>query len=120
MTLVQNSVDAVIGGYRAAWTGASDGNWNTTTQNWKQEGTATPVAFATNDAVVFDDSATGTTTISIPANVTTSSGVQFNNSAKNYTIASGTAGIWYRRRCRDGHRLCNSCQCQHVQRGDDA
>ena len=69
---VAGQVNVVIGGNRAQWTGAGNGNWDTATQtpqNWKQSVAGTPTDFLANDATVFDDTATGSTTINVVANV---------------------------------------------------
>lgn len=67
------------------WSGATDGIWNTTTANWLLGGGATQ--YSDPSPVVFDDSATGPTGVTIsgmvqPANVTV-----YNNNAV-YSIAS--------------------------------
>jgi autotransporter-associated beta strand protein len=79
------------------WSGAGNGVWSTATQspkNWvlASDGT-TPTDFLTNDAVVFNDNATGTTAVSIigtgdvqPLSVT------FGNTSQSYTL-SGIHGI---------------------------
>ena len=89
-------VNLVIGGNRALWTGAGDGNWDTAThtpQNWKLSVAGTPTDFVAADSTQFDDTATGSTTINITANVTPTNAI-FNNSTKNYTIqSSGAFGI---------------------------
>ena len=76
--------------------GRGDGNWDAAvhaTKNWKLSSAGTPTDFVTNDAVQFDDTATGTTTVNLTANVSTAN-VSFNNSTKNYTIQSaGAFGI---------------------------
>ena len=65
------------------WSGAINGTWDTTTTNWLVNGTAT----AYQDGVVaqFDDTATGTTTVSATG-TRLPSVILANNSAKNYTI----------------------------------
>ena len=90
---VAGQVNVVIGGNRALWTGAGNGNWDTATQtpqNWKLSAAGTATDFLANDSTQFDDTATGSTTINVVANVSPASAV-FNNSTKNYTIqSSGT------------------------------
>src|SRR6185436_10088517 len=91
-----------IAGDNPVWTGIVNGNWTTNTitpdgggnKNWKLQTAGTPTDFLTGDAVLFDDSAAGTTSVNISdANVAPSSMI-FNNSTKNYTIASsGGFGI---------------------------
>ncbi|MCX6879523.1 MAG: autotransporter-associated beta strand repeat-containing protein [Verrucomicrobia bacterium] len=64
------------------WSGAVDGNWDTTTANWTADGL--PANYAETDWVMFDDSATRTsvnlTTTLSPRSVTVT------NSALNYTF----------------------------------
>lgn len=80
------------------WTGAQNGNWTTSAipgaKNWKLQTGGTPTDFITGDTVVFDDAATGTSTINISdANVSGTS-ITFNNSAKDYSVGStGGFGI---------------------------
>ena len=85
----------VIGGDRAQWTGTGDNNWDTTahaSKNFKLSSAATATDFVANDAVLFDDTASGTT-VSLTGNVAPVNTV-FNNSTKNYTLqASGAFGI---------------------------
>jgi autotransporter-associated beta strand protein len=52
------------------WTGATDNNWNNTSQNWADNGA--PATFVDGDAVVFNDTA-GAVTIAIPGAVSPSS-----------------------------------------------
>ena len=71
------------------WSGAINGTWDTTTTNWLVNGTAT----AYQDGVVaqFDDTATGTTTVSATG-TRLPSVILANNSAKNYTIGGSAIG----------------------------
>ncbi|HEV8606106.1 MAG TPA: autotransporter-associated beta strand repeat-containing protein [Tepidisphaeraceae bacterium] len=72
------------------WTGATDGNWDTTTNNWL------PSQFANGNDAIFDDSASGTTTVNIVSPVTPAS-VTVNNTTKAYTIGgaaiTGATGL---------------------------
>ena len=77
------------------WSGTGGGVWSTAHQsptNWlvSSGGTAN---FADNQAVVFNDTAAGNTTVSVSGNVSPSS-VTFNNNSLSYTLtgASGIAG----------------------------
>jgi len=80
------------------WTGAGS-SWDTTTAgNWKTAADGTAALFSNSPAnpVLFDDTATGTT-IDIPADVSPIS-IEFNNTAKNYTLqgagaVAGTGGL---------------------------
>ena len=68
------------------WTGAINGNWNTTTPNW------TPSTFANGNAVVFDDSGANTN-IAVDAAGVVTSGMTFNNTVTvPYTIGGGAIG----------------------------
>jgi hypothetical protein len=77
------------------WRGNIDGNWNTTTLNWVDPLTLTATNFSQGDFVVFDDTATGATNISIIDSVVsgqhaTLPGVLVSNSVRNYTFTGGT------------------------------
>ncbi|OAM90441.1 TonB-dependent receptor [Termitidicoccus mucosus] len=50
------------------WTGVTDANWDTTTQNWVTVPGGAAAAFANGDTVLFDDTST-TGTVSIPSAV---------------------------------------------------
>jgi fibronectin-binding autotransporter adhesin len=76
---------------RPKWTGAIDGNWDTTTQNWQLVTLGGPATYINLDEVLFDDTASGTTTINLATSVTPTA-VTFNNPAKTYTL-SGAGGI---------------------------
>jgi autotransporter-associated beta strand protein len=69
-----------------------DGLWDiNTTSNWTQFGS--PAPYADGSAVIFDDSASGTSPITVTLNtIVNPLQVAANNSTKNYVI-SGTGGI---------------------------
>jgi len=69
------------------WSGAVDGAWDTGTANWLNGGVS--ATFANGNAVIFDDSPSANTTISLSANRSPSA-VIFNNTSKSYTF-SGSA-----------------------------
>ncbi len=71
---------------QSTWTGAASSNWNTTALNFGA------TAYVDGNAVLFDDSATGSTAVTINTANVTPTQVTFNNSSKNYTI-SGSYGI---------------------------
>ncbi len=73
------------------WTGATSAIWDGATQNWVLATGGTPTNYQAGDAVLFDDSATGQTTIDVSTGFSPSS-VTFNNAAKTYTL-SGLGGI---------------------------
>ena len=91
-----SNIAIAIGGDAPVWTGAASGAWSTTAVgtpfNWKLQAGGTDTEFITNDQVLFDDTATGTTSITINDATAAPAGITFNNSTKNYTI-SGTNGI---------------------------
>jgi autotransporter-associated beta strand protein len=91
-------ISLAIAGDNPKWTGAVNGNWTTNTiaapKNWKLITGGTTTDFLTTDTVLFDDSATGTTTVSISSANVNPSIVSFNNSSLTYTISSaGGFGI---------------------------
>jgi autotransporter-associated beta strand protein len=68
------------------YTGAVSNSWDTTSANFS------PSNYADGQPVIFDDTATGSTSVNIPS-VVTPGGVTFNNSSKSYVISgSGIAG----------------------------
>jgi autotransporter-associated beta strand protein len=72
------------------WSGAVSGTWDTATANWLNGGAS--ATFATGNSVIFDDSASSNTTISLSANRSPGT-VFFNNASKNYSIGgSAIAG----------------------------
>ncbi len=91
-----NNVAITIAGDTPVWTGAASGAWTTTPIgapfNWKLQIAGTGTDFLPNDQVIFDDTATGTTDVTINNAAVNPASVTFNNSAKNYTV-SGTSGI---------------------------
>ncbi len=83
------------------WTGATNGNWDTSTANWANaSGGTTTTTYAAGEAVVFDDNA-ATTAVTVAANVAPAA-IIFNNSVQSYTVSnnSGVAisgaslGVW--------------------------
>jgi len=92
------SLQVVISGDNPTWTGALSNEWSTATlaspKNWKSVNLGTSTDFLANDAVIFGDAATGSTSVNIAgANVVPSS-VTVNNTNFPYTIGStGGFGI---------------------------
>ncbi|WP_237712349.1 autotransporter-associated beta strand repeat-containing protein [Pedosphaera parvula] len=68
------------------WAGAVNGNWDTSTANW----TGNATIFANSQSVLFDDSAVGTTSVTVTAPVQPGSMI-FNNSSLPYSITSSGA-----------------------------
>lgn len=90
------AITLAIVGDNPFWTGAAaDGKWNTTSTNWKLVSAGSPTQFLATDDVLFNDNATGTTTIDINAGNVAANTTIFNNTiAKDYTIgSSGGFGI---------------------------
>ena len=86
-----NSVMGIVG--TNTWTGLGSGEWSTNvlpTKNWTSGGA--PADYSDGNVVLFDDTATGTTSISISAANVSPDTVVFNNGANNYTL-SGALGI---------------------------
>ena len=65
------------------WSGAVNGNWDNGTANWTWN--AAPKAYADGEAVQFDDTAAGTTTVNLTTAVSPAA-VTVSNSALNYTF----------------------------------
>ena len=91
-----SAVALSIAGDAPMWTGLVGGVWSTTSQaglfNWKMQTAGTGTEFQANDTVLFDDTATGITDLTInDASVSPTSTV-FNNSTLNYSL-SGANGI---------------------------
>ncbi|HEX4122424.1 MAG TPA: autotransporter-associated beta strand repeat-containing protein [Verrucomicrobiae bacterium] len=71
--------------------GVGNGVWDTVTYNWKQFGT--PTNYSNGDPVLFDDTASGSSPITVTLNsVVTPLAITANNSAKQYII-TGTGSI---------------------------
>ena len=88
-----SAITLAIAGDTPYWTGtAAGGKWNAADSNWKLSTAGTNTTFLTSDDVLFDDNATGTTTVDLDtANVAPSTTI-FNNSTKDYTL-TGSFGI---------------------------
>jgi autotransporter-associated beta strand protein len=104
-TIANNGTNALLLNVIAdkpLWTGLDNngttGNWVVGTTganaNWKLQTAGTPTDYIEGDAVVFDDSATGVTSVDISAADVAPVSVVFDNSSLSYTIASsGNFGI---------------------------
>jgi autotransporter-associated beta strand protein len=84
--------DAFVPPVPLGWVGATSAWDTTTTGNWTNLATSSPAVFANSPAhsVLFDDSAISTTVDIAPADVTPA-GVEFNHSAKNFTLQGSHA-----------------------------
>ena len=98
-------IDLVIGGDRAVWSGAlalaPPGNWTVTPQaspkNWVLSSTLAQtdyeVTAGQGDAVLFDDTATGTTQVNIADATVSPALITVNNTLKPYVISSTSGGV---------------------------
>jgi autotransporter-associated beta strand protein len=87
---VNSSIDVSITSDGPRWNGTIDGNWDTTTQNWKGAASGTNTTYIEGDQVLFNDAATGTTSVNLASAVAPSL-VTASNSTKDYTISGGGA-----------------------------
>jgi len=73
------------------WTGNMDGNWDTTTLNWKMAVGGAPTNFSLGDSVTFDDSSSQTNINVVGSMVPsqTGNGVTITNNANRYTFTGG-------------------------------
>jgi autotransporter-associated beta strand protein len=79
----------VISSDSPRWTGAVNGNWDTTTKNWALLSSGAATTYYQGDNVLFDDTAKGTTSVHLASSVTPNS-VTFKNNSLVYTL-SGAA-----------------------------
>ena len=70
------------------WSGLVNGNWDAATANW----TGNATVFANGQAVLFDDTAAGNTSVTVTVPVQPGNMV-FNNSSLTYTITSSGANL---------------------------
>ncbi len=86
----------LISGDNPVWTGALNGNWTTAVlpnpKNWALITSGAPTDYQDGDTVRFDDTASGTTTVSISSANVSPAQVIFANNGKGYTI-NGPFGI---------------------------
>ncbi len=90
LTIVGNTLKLNVTGLAYLWSGASSGNWDTTTANWLLNGS--PSSFVNGGAALFDDTATGQTNVILSAPIS-QAGVTVNSSSKTYSIASSGANV---------------------------
>jgi autotransporter-associated beta strand protein len=86
-----------VNGDTPKWTGLDSGSWvlgsTGPLSNWKLANGGTPTNFEFNDDVLFDDTATGTTTVDINDGDVSPRLVTFHNSSLNYTLTSEAEGV---------------------------
>ena len=93
-----NTITLAISGNSAVWTGTAGGtdggNWSTAVQaapkNWTLSGGGGATDYVSGDAVVFDNSATGTTTVNISTADVTPALMTFNNDGTHPYTINGT------------------------------
>ena len=97
--VANSSIDLVITSVNAPrWEGQAGGNWDIgLTTNWINIGNGLPTVYSDGSAVVFDDSATGTTTVNLVTIVHPQS-ITINNTNLSYTLIgsgkiSGSIGL---------------------------
>ena len=86
-----------VNGDTPKWTGLDGSSWTVgstgSSSNWQLVAGGTPTNFLNDDDVLFDDSATGTTTVNINNGDVSPRMMVFNNSSKNYTLDGASFGI---------------------------
>ena len=88
LTTNGNTIKLNVTGLAYVWSGVNNGNWDTTTaNNWMLGGS--PATFANGVPALFDDSATGMTSVTLNG-VLQPLGVAINNSSLTYSISSST------------------------------
>lgn len=94
--VANHSIDLVISqiaGNSLKWTGATDNNWDTSTVNWLNTSSQSPVAYTIGDFALFDDTATGPTTVIIGADPQPNS-LTVSNVNKPYSFSgAGISGV---------------------------
>jgi autotransporter-associated beta strand protein len=87
----RSSIDLVIGGISRAltWNGTPNGDWDTSTTNWLGSGSLT--AYNQYDYVLFDDTASGTTTVNLTTTLTPRT-LTISNLSYGYTF-TGTGSL---------------------------
>ena len=99
LTNAAGFIDLTIAGDNPKWTGALNGNWTTAAlsspKNWALTSSGSPTDYIQGDVVLFDDSASGTTSVNISDATVSPTSTTFNNSGGHpYTISStGGFGI---------------------------
>ena len=98
LTNPAGNVALTIAGDLPVWSGGFNGEWSTATitspKNWKLQTGGGTTDFLTADTALFNDTATGTTTINIAAGGVSPTATTFSNSTLNYTLTSaGSVGV---------------------------
>ncbi len=74
---------------KITWLGNLNGNWDTATANWNGDGTV----YTDFSVVTFDDTASGTTNLTVVPALVQPNAIIFNNSAKDYTIGGNAINV---------------------------
>lgn len=75
------------------WSGAAGSNWDIgVTENWVNAGSGTPTYYFDGNSSLFDDTASGTTTVNLVTNVLPASVVFTNNSLPYTLVGTGAIG----------------------------
>jgi autotransporter-associated beta strand protein len=89
--VANNSIDIVFTNGPSVpaltWDGATNGNWDTSTSNWRPQ-TGPDTAYAQGNFVTFDDSLTGIPNVNLTTTLTPGS-VTVSNAAVNYIFSGG-------------------------------
>jgi hypothetical protein len=92
LVLNGNNVALQVVGDTPKWTGAQSSSWTPSVlpapKNWKLATGGTATDFIPGDNVLFDDTATGSTTVDLDSGDIDAGAIEFNNSSKNYTLTS--------------------------------
>jgi autotransporter-associated beta strand protein len=94
-----DEIDLTVSGNSTYWTGADSlhpTQWTTNTSvlNWELTPANSPTYYLNGDTPLFDDRATGSTTVDISGSNVYPTSVTFNNNVKSYTLlSSGGYGI---------------------------
>ncbi len=98
LALTSGNLTLQINGDSPRWTGAQSSAWTTDAvggaRNWRLVTAGTATEYLAGDEVLFDDTATGSTTVEIGTANVAPAATTFNNSTKAYTVSSaGGFGI---------------------------
>lgn len=86
-----NTIDVIITASQLTWDGDPNGDWDIgITANWKSRGLSTTYSetAGVGDRVLFDDTASGATTVNLTTTLSPL-GITVNNTNKNYTFSGG-------------------------------
>ena len=91
LSLVGNTLTATLGVDRSVWTAATNSSWDAgTNANWSLQSSPGTTTFANGDCVLFDDTGTGTVTVTSAVSPAL---INFNNSSVNYSLSASGGSI---------------------------